>query len=267
MPVCHSLSPKIHTLFAEQFQHALNYQAIEVNETEFVSFVNSFFQQGGKGLNITVPHKQTACQMLDTLSDAAERAGAVNTIHYDGDKLKGYNTDGAGLICDLQQNLQLDLAGQELLILGAGGAVRGVLLPLIEQQPASITIANRTLDRAVALKQLFSDKYDIRCSAYEALEHKQFDIVINGTSSSLQNTLPPLPDNLFSNNAVSYDMMYASDATLFQSWSRQQGVSLAYDGLGMLVEQAAEAYLIWCGVRPETKSVLTTLRQTMNRND
>ena len=263
MPVCHSLSPKIHSLFAAQFQHPLNYQAIEINEAEFVSFVNSFFQQGGKGLNITVPHKQSAWQMLDTLSDAARVAGAVNTIHQDGHKLMGHNTDGPGLICDLKNNLQVELASKDLLILGAGGAVRGVLLPLIEQQPASITIANRTLDRATALKQLFSDKYNIQCSAYEALDGKQFDIIINGTSSSLQNTLPPLPENLFKDNAVSYDMMYARDATLFQSWSQEQGVSRAYDGLGMLVEQAAEAYLIWRGVRPKTIPVLQTLRQAL----
>ncbi len=260
-PVAHSLSPKIHSLFAAQLNHSLHYQAIEVVPGSFQEMVEKFFQAGGKGLNITVPFKEDAFSISSLLSEIASLAGAVNTLEYHNGNITGHNTDGPGLIHDLTINHQITIKGKKLLILGAGGAVRGILGPIIQQQPEEITIANRTIVKAEKLAEIFSGNIELKSCSFSELSGHNYDLLINGTSASLKKELPPLPEGLFKDDACSYDMMYSSEVTLFQEWSRQQGVLKAYDGLGMLVEQAAEAFFIWRGVRPDTLPVLKTLRE------
>lgn len=256
-PITHSLSPKIHSLFAAQSQQSIDYQAILVEEGKFDEAAYHFFQQGGKGFNITVPFKEDAFHYADELTARAKLAGAVNTLSYDGQKCIGDNTDGIGLVNDLTINHDVKLTDKKILILGAGGAVKGVLGPLLEQQPKSITICNRTVSKAESLAKLFNDDKDrVDAQGYEDLGNQSFDIVINGTSSSLNNELLPIPDSIFNENSISYDMMYSKEATVFQKWSLEFGAEKALDGLGMLIEQAAEAFYLWRGVRPETKPVI-----------
>ncbi len=259
-PISHSLSPKIHSLFAEQCNQSIDYQATLVEEGKFDEAAYHFFQQGGKGFNITVPFKEDAYKYADQLTERAKLAGAVNTLSYDGEKCLGDNTDGIGLVNDLTKNHQVDLNGKSILILGAGGAVRGVLGPLLEQQPKSITICNRTVSKAQALADLFNDENKVVAQNYDALVNQTFDVVINGTSSSLHKELLPLPETIFNGHATSYDMMYSKETTVFQEWSLQHGAEKALDGLGMLVEQAAEAFFIWRGFRPDTHYIINDLK-------
>ncbi len=259
-PVSHSLSPQIHSLFAQQCGQSLSYKAIEVQLDQFSQTANDFFQQGGKGVNITVPFKQDAYAFATVLSDRAKQAGAVNTLFLDADNYFGDNTDGAGIVYDLIENHQIEINHKKILIVGAGGAVRGVLGPLLEQAPESITICNRTFSKAEYLAQLFSDSITVVAKQFADIAGMSFDIVINGTSASLNDQLPPLPEKLFVRDGISYDMMYSKAATLFQTWSREQGAGQAFDGLGMLVEQAAESFEIWRNIRPDTRPVLKTLR-------
>lgn len=257
-PISHSKSPLIHTLFAQQTAQAMEYTAIQAPEEGFERTVQDFFARGGKGLNVTVPFKERAWAMVDRRAPRAARAGAVNTLLLDAEgRLTGDNTDGVGLVTDLEHNHGVTLKGRRLLILGAGGAVRGVLGPLLAAQPAELVIANRTLSKAEALVELFEGP--VQASRFEALQGA-FDLIINGTSASLQGDLPPLAPGVVSDRTVSYDMMYGHDLTVFNRWALQQGAAQAFDGLGMLVEQAAEAFTLWRGVRPETATVLQTLR-------
>ncbi len=259
-PVSHSLSPEIHLQFARQTGQRLAYQAIEVPLDRFPEMVEQFRLANGCGLNITVPFKQQAWELADRRSRIAERAGAVNTLWFDGDVIYADNTDGRGLLRDITVNQQQEIVGKRLLILGAGGAVRGVLEPLLLEKPARLVVANRTLARAEELAEMFSDYGNVSCVGFSDLAGQQFDIVINGTSASLQGEVPPLPETLLSEEALCYDMMYAKEATAFVRWGLEHGAAKSVDGLGMLVEQAAESFLIWRGIRPDTKPVIALFR-------
>lgn len=259
-PVAHSKSPRIHSLFAAQTNEELEYTALLSDAEEFVQDVMMFFVAGGRGCNVTVPFKQEAWELADELSDYAARAKAVNTLSVREDGLLyGANTDGIGIVRDLQQNHDIALQGKRVLLLGAGGAVRGVLQPLLEARPAGLFIANRTASKAAELVQDFAALGQIAGGGFTDISG-QFDLIINGTAASLQGDLPPLPTGCLAKNACTYDMMYGTKPTAFVLWSKEQGVAKAFDGLGMLVEQAAEAFFIWRGVRPDTASVLAQLR-------
>ena len=259
-PVKHSKSPQIHSLFARQTGITLAYQAIEVPLNNFNEYVSLFATQKGKGLNITVPFKEEAFSLCDSLTQRAKTAASVNTIWFDNNKVHGDTTDGQGLINDLTVNHEINLNNKSLLILGAGGSVKAILEPLLIQEPEKIIIANRTLSRAEALVEKFSGLGNLEARSYSELVDQSFDLVINGTSLSLQGELPPLPETLFKSNACSYDLMYSAEPTIFMQWSSKQGASNVLDGLGMLVEQAAESFHIWHGVKPDTAPVIKTLR-------
>lgn len=262
-PVQHSKSPHIHTLFAKQTDQILHYDKLLAPFDAFMATVESFRAAGGKGCNVTVPFKQEAWALATQRSAYAERAGAVNTLSFQVDgAIFGANTDGIGLVRDLKQNQGLVLKQKRILILGAGGAVRGVLQPLLEQQPAEIVIANRTVSKAHELAQAFADLGQVLGCSFEALTGK-FDVIINGTSASLQGELPPLPTTCIDASTVCYDMMYSAKPTIFMQWAAEQGATHVVDGLGMLVEQAAEAFYIWRGVHPETQTVLQHLRMEL----
>ncbi|MBI3773368.1 MAG: shikimate dehydrogenase [Gammaproteobacteria bacterium] len=263
-PIGHSKSPKIHALFAQQTGQRLSYEALLVELGGFAAAVDQFQRSGGKGLNITVPFKQEAWALIANRSPRAGRAGAVNTIVFaDDGSCYADTTDGVGLVRDLTINHGITLQQKRVLILGAGGAVRGVLEPILEQKPAALVIANRTAAKAVALAQLFRDQGNIFGCGFEALVGRQFDVVINGTAASLEGKVPPLPENVLAKDACCYDMMYSNQPTAFQVWAQQQGARQALDGLGMLVEQAAESFFLWRGVRPQTASVIAEVRRQM----
>jgi len=260
-PVAHSKSPQIHAAFAEQTQQNIFYQAIQVDSGKFKAAAIEFQAQGGKGLNITVPFKGEAWEISENRTNRAERALAVNTISFDdAGNIIGDNTDGVGLILDLTINHDISIKDKDILILGAGGAVRGILDPLFDEQPNKVVIANRTVSRAEKLTDIFSDRGDISACGFDELAGSSFDIIINGTSASLQGEVPPLPVSLLNDNACCYDMMYSMNDTPFVSWAKAHGATKAFDGLGMLVEQAAESFFIWRGVRPETGSVIELLK-------
>jgi shikimate dehydrogenase len=263
-PVTHSKSPRIHALFAEQTGQSVNYTAIQVDLGGFDQAVGNFAANGGKGLNITVPFKQEAWQLVDERSDRAERAGAVNTIKFENGKLFGDNTDGIGLVNDLKVNNQVVLKGKRILLMGAGGAARGVLLPLLVEQPSALVIVNRTATRAIELAEQYSDLGNISGCGYEKLvDEAPFDVIINATAASLKGELPPLPDNIVAEGACCYDMMYGTEPTTFMQWAREHDADKVLDGLGMLVEQAAESFVIWRGARPNTHVVIELLRKEL----
>ncbi len=262
-PISHSKSPRIHSLFAQQTGEALEYTAIQAPLDDFAGTVTEFFDRGGKGLNVTVPFKEQAWQLAAQRTARAEKAGAANTLYRDDQgRLTADNTDGCGLVRDLTVNHGVGLAGARILVLGAGGAVRGVLEPLLAERPASVTIANRTLAKAETLVQLFApEAAGVALSACGFTEPDQpFDVIINGTSASLQGDLPPLSPTVIGIDTVVYDMMYALQTTTFNQWALDQGARHVHDGLGMLVEQAAESFRVWRGVRPKSEPVIEVLR-------
>lgn len=259
-PIKHSKSPRIHSLFAKQTQQDLDYVAQQVPAETFVTVANDFFANGGKGLNCTVPLKELAWQYADQLTERARLAKAVNTLVKQADgSILGDNTDGIGLVNDLISNHQIQLAGKRILILGAGGATRGIILPLLDCQPAQISIANRTVSKADALVADFAAQGRLTALGFEALAGQQFDLVLNATSASLSDQLPPLPADLLAANACCYDLAYGNLPTTFVKWALAHGAAQSLDGLGMLVEQAAEAFFIWRGVRPATTDVIALL--------
>lgn len=260
-PISHSKSPFIHGLFAEETSQILDYQALKVHPDEFRKRLSDFFQQGGKGLNITVPLKELAWQEVDLKSPLAERAGAVNTISLKDNKLMGHNTDGIGLLRDITQNHQGSFAGNKILLIGAGGAVKGVLEPILRENPAEVVVANRTVEKANKLQALFSDLGNIKACGFPDLGDECFDLIINGTSASLQGKLPAISGTVIGAETWCYDMMYGKGSTPFNSWAEKQGAGKTIDGMGMLVEQAAESFYIWRGVRPQTKNVIQILRK------
>ena len=262
-PIAHSKSPQIHAEFAGQTGQDMDYQRQLVEVGAFASAAEQFFQAGGKGLNVTLPFKLDAFNYAQQLTERARSAGAVNTLLRDGDGiLCGDNTDGAGLLRDITVNLGWSVRAKKVLVMGAGGAVRGVLQPLLKELPQHLVIVNRTLDKALQLSREFAEQgYLLGCD-YQMLEGQQFDLVINGTSASLGGELPPLPDDLLLPGACCYDMMYGAEPTLFLRWAGERGAQVA-DGLGMLVEQAAESFCLWRGVRPQTAPVISSLRSSL----
>jgi shikimate dehydrogenase len=261
-PVTHSWSPFIHGLFARQFDHIVDYKLRDVEPEEFRFAVINFFVDGGDGANVTLPHKPAAAEIVNELSARAERARAVNTIiRRSATELYGENTDGIGLVMDLVRNLGVTIDGSRVLILGAGGAVRGVLAPLLEQEPREIRLANRTPERARLLRDEFTDLGEVSASSFDAVDDKPWDLVINATAASLAGEVPALPPRAVGPETVCYDMAYGRGDTVFMRWAQERGAMRAYKGWGMLVEQAAEAYLLWHGVRPATKPVLDALER------
>ncbi len=263
-PITHSKSPKIHSLFAKQTSQAVEYTAIQVDMGGFSQAVGNFCASGGKGLNITVPFKEEAWQLVSERSQRAELAGAVNTIKFDRDQIFGDNTDGIGLVHDLKNNHNYELRDKIILLMGAGGAARGVIAPILEQHPSLLIIANRTPDKAVALAMHFSEFGTVQGCGYGQLNELQFDLVLNATAASLQGEVPDLPEELLADQAMCYDLMYGAKPTAFMAWAAVHGASQITDGLGMLVEQAAESFYIWRDVRPETSSVIEMLREVLN---
>ncbi len=261
-PVAHSKSPFIHARFAAQTAQDLVYEAIHVAPGDFASAVEHFRAAGGRGLNITLPFKEEAFALSQTLSKRAQRAGAVNTLSFDDKHVRGDNTDGVGLVRDLVHNLGVEVQSRRVLLLGAGGAARGVLGPLLDEHPSELVVANRTVSRALSLCQAFGAEGTLRSSGLNELEGGDFDLVINATSAEVSGELPTVPKSALSETGVVYDMMYGAEPTAFVRWGRAAGARLAADGLGMLVEQAAEAFFVWRGVRPETAPVLKALRQS-----
>ncbi len=262
-PVAHSQSPQIHAEFARQTGQTIAYDRLLAPLDGFEATARQFFSTGGKGLNITVPFKHEAWELVDRHDNSARDAEAVNTIKLEGDNLVGYNTDGIGLVVDLEINLGFPIAGKRVLLMGAGGATYGVMHPLLEQRPDSLVVANRTLGKAISVVKHFQrfekvTPRGISAQSYADLAGAHFDLVINATSAGLRGEMPPLPEPVFAPDALAYDMVYGRD-TPFLEFARSHGTR-ATDGLGMLVEQAAESFFIWCGVRPQTAPVIALLR-------
>lgn len=260
-PVAHSLSPRIHAAFARQSGQDMRYEAQKVALGEFQPAAEAFFQEGGAGLNITLPFKEEAATFAATLGEHARRAGAVNTLWRlkDG-RIAGENTDGTGLLRDLLDNLGWSVADRRLLLLGAGGAVRGILPVLLDQEPARLVLANRTLPKAEQLAADITGAVKTEVCRYEELGGQDFDLLIQGTSAGLSGAVPPLPDDLLLERACCYDLSYGAGAEPFLQRAQKAGATQRADGLGMLVEQAAEAFQLWRGVRPDTGVVIRALR-------
>lgn len=260
-PVAHSKSPQIHEAFARATGQAMSYERIEAPLGGFADVAARFAAEGGRGLNITVPFKLDALAIADQASERAQAAGACNTLARDGDRWYADNTDGAGIMHDLRANLGVTLAGADVLVLGAGGAARGILLPLFAQAPRTVVISNRTADKADALVTRFGARGPLTALAPQALAARRFDVVINATSAGLKSDVPwPWPGGIFAAGAFAYDMIYGDAPTAFLRWAAGQGVARSADGLGMLVEQAAESFTLWRGVRPPTAGVFELLR-------
>ena len=265
-PIAHSKSPEIHRQFAAQTGQALSYEKQLVDEQGFDEAADAFFANGGKGLNITVPFKQDAYSYVARTTPRARRAGAVNTLCLEADgTVLGDTTDGVGLVSDILHNLGWEVRHKKVLILGAGGAVRGALEPLLEQQPQHVVIANRAVDKALQLSKGFAEFGYLLGCGYDMLGEQQFDLIINGTSAGLKGDLPPLPDSLINpeGTTVCYDMLYGAEPTPFMQWATERGAQVS-DGLGMLVGQAAESFALWRGVRPETAPVIASLRSQLS---
>jgi shikimate dehydrogenase len=257
-PVAHSKSPLIHAEFSRQTGQDIQYEAILTPLDAFAATVESF-RQRGKGANITIPFKLEACRISKRRTERAEAAQAVNTLVFEADGILGDNTDGAGLVRDIMVNLGFLFKARRVLLMGAGGAARGVILPLLEHEPRLLIVANRTKQKAYELQRLFSSYGNIVPAEYADLRGEKFDLVINATSASLQGELPALPPDIFADGSLAYDMMYSEGSTPFLKFAKQQGVVRLADGIGMLVEQAAESFFLWRGVRPKTAPVIEML--------
>jgi len=258
-PIEHSKSPQVHALFAQQTAQAMRYERLLAPVDRFAESVHEFIAQGGRGANVTVPFKLEAFALAQALTPRAQAAGAVNTLSFSAEGIKGDNTDGMGLVRDITRNAGVPLRDRSVLLLGAGGAARGVILPLIEAHIAGLVIANRTQSRAMELAQQFSHSdVPVSSAAFEQLD-QPFDVIINATSASLDAALPPLPDGVFGPQTLAYDMMYGAQPTIFMQHAVGHGAKVR-DGLGMLIEQAAESFFVWRGVRPDTAPVYQWLR-------
>jgi shikimate dehydrogenase len=264
-PVAHSKSPLIHAQFARQTGQDIEYERILAPLDGFPAAVEAFRRGGGKGLNVTVPFKLEAFALATRRSPRALDAEAVNVLKFLGEEIEGHNTDGVGLVRDIESNLRFRVAGKRVLLMGAGGAAQGALGPLLETRPVSLVIANRTVEKARRLARRFgaaarSAGADIEASDYESLAGRSFDLVINATSASLSDTVPDLPAGVFAPGSLAYDMMYGKGLTPFLAVAKSQGAARLADGIGMLVEQAAESFLIWRGVRPLTEAIIAQLK-------
>lgn len=263
-PIAHSKSPQLHAAFAKATQQNIQYTAECVAPDRFTQSANNFFQRGGKGLNITVPFKLDAFNYAHQLSERARRAGAVNTLSIDSaGVVTGDNTDGIGMVTDITQNLDWSIKNKRVLLVGAGGAVRGVIGPLLSEHPASITLVNRTSAKAQQLADDFADLFVINACGFDELTAEPFDLIINGTSASLSGDLPPLSPSIIQPNSCCYDMMYSKTLTPFLVWCQNQGAQQLSDGLGMLVCQGAESFFIWRGLHPQTQPVIQLLRKAL----
>lgn len=254
-PVAHSKSPQIHRLFAQQTGQDLEYEKLEIPLDQFALKLQQLHRQGYLGMNVTLPFKEQACENAESLSDAARFAEAVNTLIRTDTGWHGDNTDGIGLVTDLRQNLGLSLRGKKILILGAGGAVRGILAPLLELQPSILQIANRTAEKATTLARKFNDQGKIIATGLNGPFESPFDLIINATSASVEGELPVLPDGLIHPETTAYDLFYANEPTGFMHWAKSQGAARTADGIGMLIEQAAESFYLWRKTRPDTSKV------------
>jgi shikimate dehydrogenase len=264
-PVAHSKSPWIHAQFARQTGEDIEYGRILAPLDGFRATVDEFRHAGGKGLNVTLPFKLEAFALATQHSQPALDAGAVNVLKFEAQRIEGYNTDGVGLVRDVESNLGWPIAGRRVLLMGAGGAAQGTVGPLLEARPAALTIANRTLDKAQRLVQRFAQGgrfpgTHIAASDYAGLSGQAFDLVVNATSASLSDTVPALPAGVFAPGSLAYDMMYGKGLTPFLALAGARGAARLADGIGMLVEQAAESFLIWRGVRPRTDELIAQLK-------
>jgi shikimate dehydrogenase len=259
-PISHSWSPFIHGLFARQTEQAMVYRRFDVPPAKFRRHVMHFFLHGGRGLNVTLPHKLAAAGLANELTPRAERAGAVNTLMMQGEnEIIGDNTDGEGLVRDLQDNCGVQIKGTRILILGAGGAARGVLAPLLALAPSEIVIANRTEARACTLAREFAELGNLIGCGFDSALLTQFDLIINATSASTDADSPVIPATLVNERTTCYDMAYSKEKTPFVRWAQSHGCARALQGWGMLVEQAAESFSVWRGIRPQTAPVLQAL--------
>ena len=263
-PVSHSKSPYIHTRFAAQTGESLAYEAIAVEPGEFPKALKTFRERGGQGLNITLPFKQEAFELAAVCTRRAERAGAVNTLWFDQDTgVCGDNTDGVGLIRDLANSCALTVASRSVLLVGAGGAARGAACALLDEEPANLVVANRTHDKALALVREIGETPRFSAVRLEELEGECFELVVNATAASLEGKTPLISPSVITLQSICYDMMYGPGDTAFVRWGRAHGARDSVDGLGMLVEQAAESFFLWRGVRPDTRVVLQDLREEL----
>lgn len=262
-PISHSKSPFIHTIFARQTGQVMTYNTLEAPLDGFSGAVLAFFASGGKGCNVTVPFKEEAYKMATVLTERAKLAGAVNTLKVlDEGGILGDNTDGEGLVQDLL-NHHVELKGAKILLLGAGGAARGVVLPLLKQNPKRIVIANRTVSKAETLATLFHEYGDVCSASFDGLGESAFDLIINSTSASLSGERLNIPSSVIDKETIVYDMMYGAGITTCNQWAIESGAFRVIDGLGMLVGQAAESFSVWRGIKPETDQVLKELRQRL----
>jgi shikimate dehydrogenase len=260
-PVHHSWSPFIHGMFARQTGQEMSYRLLETPPERFRNDALAFFTGGGAGANVTLPHKRAAADLVNELTRRAQLADAVNTIVCRDECLLGDNTDGAGLLADLTQNLGLSWSSPRILLLGAGGAARGAMAPLLSLEPELLVIANRTAHRAVALAREFAELGPIAGCEFSKLEHRRFDLIVNATSASLHGDVPLVPIDVVDSTTTCYDMAYGAGDTAFVAWAKRLGAARAEPGWGMLVEQAAEAFQLWRGIRPDTAPVLDALRR------
>jgi len=259
-PVHHSWSPFIHGMFAKQTRQDMVYRLYESPPERFRSEVLEFFRGGGSGVNVTLPHKRAAADLVNELTPRAQVADAVNTIVRRDEFLVGDNTDGAGLLADLTRNLKIRLTASRILLLGAGGAARGAIGPLLDQKPRLLVVANRSKERAEQLAREFAEYGAVRGCEFGTLENQRFDLVVNATSASLRGEVPVIPIGVVDSMTTCYDMAYGVGDTAFVTWAKRLGAGRAEQGWGMLVEQAAEAFELWRGVRPDTAPVLAALR-------
>ncbi len=261
-PIKHSISPTIHNLFAKELNHDITYEKILSPITQFNQVVGAFQKNGGLGMNVTVPFKQAASELADTSSERVCESGAANVLIFKEGIIQADNTDGVGMVNDLQKNIGFSLLGKDVLVLGAGGAACGAIGPILREKPGSLTIANRTQSKALSLVDKYRVKHPVVSGVgLDQLAGREYQLVINATSSSLQGNALQLPHGLFAPEALAYDMMYGANAKQFLRLCSEQGAKYTCDGLGMLVEQAAESFFLWRNVRPNSKTVLDKLRK------
>jgi shikimate dehydrogenase len=258
-PISHTKSPMIHYTFARATDQDIEYIAIEGPLDGFEQAVNDFRATGGRGMNVTAPFKLQAFEMATDRLERAQLAGAANALKFEGDRILADNFDGVGLVNDIQRNLGFALKGRRVLLMGAGGAARGALLPFLEQKPSELVVANRTVEKALGLARQFFTRGNVRGCGYPELAHERFDIVVNATSASLKGELPPLPPYVFGDDCLAYELVYGKGLTPFLRLAQNAGAKSLADGVGMLVEQAAEAFSWWRGVRPETRSLIAKM--------
>jgi shikimate dehydrogenase len=261
-PIGHSKSPLLFREFARQTGQEIHYETLLAPLDGFLSHATAFRADGGKGMNVTLPFKIEAFEFATHLTERARKAQAVNTLKFDGDEVIGDNTDGAGLMWDVTINLNFSIEGKKILIVGAGGAVRGIVTPILKERPKSLMISTRTVEKAQRLREQYTDN-NFQAGGYSDIGGETFDLIINATSASLKNELPPLPPTVFADGSLAYDLVYGKGMTAFMRFAQDNGAGKTADGLGMLVCQAAESFLLWRSVAVETKPVIEKVSQLL----